>query len=154
MPCYHGCGVCVMDRPWKYGVAEKRYLLSVGCWFIMLFLLVIGWGYISNMLVACIVLHLLNLFCMCFGYVPGSSKFGVSCFIVETILFSYNFLSVLQYIGVSFMEMLWGMNIHMLLMSFTFPIDTSLSPHFLLQFDGSKLKFWLFGVLWRCWLFA
>ena len=32
------------------------------------------------MLVEFIVVHLGNLFCMCFGYVPRSSNFGVSCY--------------------------------------------------------------------------
>ena len=32
-------------------------------------------------------------------------------------------------------------------MSFTFPMDTSISPHFHLLFHGLELKIWLFGVL-------
>ena len=79
----NGCGVC------NY---RKKLFVFVGCRFIILFLLVIGWGNINNMLVKCIVVHLLNLFCMCFGYVPWSNNFGVNCFILETTLFSINFL--------------------------------------------------------------
>ena len=42
-----------------------------------------------------------------------------------------------------------GMKVGMLLMSFTFPMDTSISPHFHILLHGLELKIWLFGVLLR-----
>ena len=94
-----------------------------------------------------IVAHVLNRFCMCFGYVPRSSNFGDNTILIQI------FLGV-QHCGVSFMERLWSMKLCMLLMFFVFLMKTSLSPHFLLLFNGSELKIWLFGILLRHWLFG
>ena len=133
---------------------NKIYFAIRSSLFLMLFLFGIGWDSINKMLVDCIVAHILNLFCMCFGYVPRSRNFGVSCFYCwdNTTLVQYS-LGV-QYCGVSFMERLWGMKVCMLLMFFIFLMDTSLSPRFLLLFHSSELKIWSFGVQLRHWLFG
>ena len=102
------------------------------------------------MLVDYIVAHLLNLFCMCFGYVTRSSNFGVSYFYCLDNIILVQFSLGVQYYGVSSMERLCAMKVRMLLMSFTFPTNTSLSHHFLLLFNGSEFKIRLFDVLLRC----
>ena len=129
---------------WMNCSCRKKWFVFIGCWCIMLFLLVIGWGKISNMLVEWIVVHPRNLFCICFGYVPKSSNSGVSCF----YYWDTSMLVLLSH-GVSFMEMLWSMKVCMLLMFFTFPMGTFILLHFHLLFHGLELKIWLFGVLLR-----
>ena len=136
----NGCGVCS---------CRKKLFVFVGCRFIILFLLVIGWGNINDMPVECIVTHALNLFCMCFGYVPWSSNFGVTCFYS-----SCNIILVQFSLGV------WGVlhedikRYESMHASHVLHMDTSLSPHFLLLFNGLKLKMQLFGILLRHWPFG
>ena len=140
----NGCGACS---------CRKKLFAFVACWVIMLFMLVIGWDDINNMLVDCIVAHLLNRFCMCFGYVPISRNFGVSCFDCWDNIALVQYSLGVQYCGDSFIERLWGMKVRMLLMFFVFLMDTSLSH--LVSFFYSTVQnkksgylvyfHWLFG---------
>ena len=128
----------------EYVVAKKSDALCSSCWWL-----------VEAELAICLWNALWCIYRIYFayaGYVPGSSNFGVSYFYCwDNIILILLSLGV-QYYGVSFMEMLWGME-HILLMPFTFPMDNSSSPHFHLLFHSSELKIWLIGVLLRSWVF-
>ena len=133
-----------------YGVCNyrKKLFVSIGCWCIALLIsdcLRKNQQYAYGMHCGAPIESILHVFWLR----PMIKQFWIKLFLLLRHHYSRSVFSWGVVLWVVLQEILWGMKVCMLVMSFIFHMDTSLSPHFFLLFVSSVLKIWLLGVLLR-----